>query len=220
MAEIAATRSGRSGRRRFVGIDRETIGPALLVLVLAVLMSVVLPFIDSRTRYHDAVHRGDIAELADGITLVPTPGWDLATGALAGHTRSVVGSTATTELVEGGVNFDVQAAPFAGTPSALLTRVNHISARLHHARGSGASTHRYSVRTRQGAVGVGEDFVGVNKEGSVVAFVFSSHGQATSGSQGQTSREGVEIVVSGPQGQISRRRGDIVAMIHSIRANS
>ncbi|MGZ6691876.1 MAG: hypothetical protein ACXVHQ_31135, partial [Solirubrobacteraceae bacterium] len=60
-------------------IDHRTVKPALLVLALALLMSVVLPSIDSETPYRDAVQRGDIAELADGITLVPTAGWNLAT---------------------------------------------------------------------------------------------------------------------------------------------
>jgi hypothetical protein len=192
------------------GIDPRTVKPALLVLALAVLMSVALPLIDRDTPYGDAVHDGDIAAIADGITLVPTAGWDLASGALAGHTRSPVASTATTELVDGSVDFDVQAAPFAGTPSALLSRVNKINADLEHARGSDAATSdRYAVTTRQGAVGVAEDFVSVDKQGSIVAFVLRSRGQST--------REGVEIVVSGPKGSISRRRDDIVAMIRSIR---
>ena len=204
---------------RFAGIDRRTVKPALLVLALAVLMSVVLPLIDSTTPYHDEVHKGDIAEIADGITLVPASGWDLATGALVGHTRSPVGSTATTELVDGGVDFYVQAAPFAGTPSELLTRVNEISADLNHARGrAAAATHRYAVTTRQGVVGVADDFVGLTRQGSVVAFVFRSREPSTA-SQGP-SREGVEIVVSGPRGSISRRRDDIVTMIRSIRAAS
>lgn len=200
-------------------IDHRTVKPALLVLALALLMSVVLPSIDSETPYRDAVQRGDIAELADGITLVPTAGWNLATGALVGHTRSVVGSTASTELVDGSVNFDVQAAPFAGTPSALLGRVNKISAELHHARGSASATRKYPVTTGQGVVGVGEDFVGVGGQGSVVAFVFGSAAKTTGRSRGQT-HEGVEIVVSGPKGAISRRRGDIVGMIRSIRVGS
>ena len=192
------------------GIDRQTVKPALLVLALAVVMSVVLPFIDSRTPYHNAVRRGDIAELADGITLVPAAGWDLTNGALLGHTRSAVGTTASTELADDSVSFGVQTAPFAGTPAALLSRVDEISAKLHHSRGSTGGTRRYAVTTRQGAVGIGEDFAGVTKQGSVVAFVFNSRGRPTG--------EGLELVVSGPRGQISRRRADIVAMIRSIRA--
>jgi hypothetical protein len=204
--------------RHFTGIDSQTVKPALLVLALAVLMSVVLPSIDSAAPYRHALQKGDRTELADGITLDPAAGWDLGTGALVGHTRSGVGSTATTELVHGSVNLDVQTAPFAGTPSALLARVNRISAELHHARGSGPGTRHYAVTTSQGTVGVGEDFVGVGREGSVVAFVFRASGRMTGGSRGQASREGVEIVVSGPKGPISRGRGDIVAMIRSIRA--
>jgi hypothetical protein len=43
----------------------------------------------------------------------------------------------------------------------------------------------------------------------VIAFVFRL--------RGQTTGEGVEIVVSGPNSQLSRARDDIVAMIRSIR---
>ena len=199
-----------SDRPRIAGIDRRTVLPALLVLALALLLSVVLPSIDSQTAYRDEIHKGDVVEIADGITLVPTPGWDLAGGALAGRTRSPVGTTATTQLVDGSVSFVVQAAPFAGTPSALVTRVNEINDKLEHARGSGSATDRYPVTTRQGVVGVAEDFVGVENQGSVVAFVF--------GSRGPSGREGVEIVVSGPKGSVSRRRDDIATMIRSLRA--
>jgi hypothetical protein len=202
----------RAMARRSPGIDRRTVRPALLVLGLAVLMSLVLPFINSKTPYRHPVRSGEIAQLASGITLVPSAGWDLSTGALLGHTRSPVGDTATTQLVDGGVEFDVQAAPFSGTPSALLRRVKKINAELDHQRGSGAASHSYTVKTRQGVVGVGEDFVGVSRQGSVVAFVFAR--------RGQRAGEGVEIVVAGPKGPIARVRNDIVAMVRSIRATT
>ena len=217
---MAARATATSDGRRSNGIDRRTVGPALLVLALAVLMSVVLPLIDSTTPYHDEVHKGDIVELADGITLVPTAGWELATGAVVGQTRSPVGDTAQTELVHGSVDFYVKAAPFDGTPSALLTRVNQINADLRRSRGRAAeTTHRYAVTTRQGIVGVAEDFVGVGRQGSLVAFVFRPRAASTR-SQGQPTREGVEIVVAGPKGPISRQRDHIVSMIRSIRAAS
>jgi hypothetical protein len=212
-AETAVTEE----RRRFLGIDRRTIAPSLLVLALALVMSFVIPSIDARTSYHDAIRDGDVAELAQGITLDPASGWDLASGALVGHVRSPVGDTAQTELIDGGVEFLVQAAPFAGSTSALLTRINRINADLLHARGRAvATTRRYAVTTRQGAVGVAEDFAGVTKEGSIVAFVFRSRAPSAA-AHGRRAREGVEIVVSGPTGSISRRRDAIVAMIRSIR---
>lgn len=200
------------GRRRLAGIERDTVRPSLLVLALAVVMSALLPWINSKAPYRHPIHRGEIAEIAGGITLVPAAGWDLASGALLGKTRSQVGDTATTELVNGAVRVYVQAAPFAATPSALLQRVKTISAELDHTRGSGSATRTYSVRTRQGGVGVGQDLVGVSRQGSVVAFVFRS--------RGRTAREGVEIVASGPKGLMSRHRDDIVAMIRSVAATS
>jgi hypothetical protein len=218
---LPATTYGRTtatrDARRAAGIDRRTVGPALLVLALAVLMSAVLPSIDSATSYRDQVDKGDVAEIADGLTLVPATGWDLATGALVGHTRSPVGTTATTEVVQGSVKLQVQSAPFDGTPSALLARVNEIDADLARLQGSAvATTRHYAVRTRQGAVGVAEDFVGVHKQGTIVAFVFRAHGRSTS-SQGEPTSEGVMAAAAGPKGSISRRRDDIVAMIRSIR---
>jgi hypothetical protein len=203
--------------RRIAGIDRWTIGPALLVLALAVLMSVVLPWVDSETKYSDAVDQDDVVQLADGITLVPAPGWNLASGALAGQTRSAVGSTGSTELVRGTVRFYVHAAPFDGTASALLTRVNEINADVRAQGRTAQTTGRYTVTTRQGVAGVAEDFVSVSRRGSIVAFVFRSRPQSASSDE-QPTGEGVEIVVSGPSGAMSRRRDAIVSMIRSIRA--
>jgi hypothetical protein len=218
--QTATLESKIGDERRIAGIDRWTIGPALLVLALAVLMSVVLPWVDSETEYSDAVDQGDVVQLAEGITLVPASGWNLASGALAGKTRSAVGSTGSTELVRGNVRFYVHAAPFDGTASALLTQINEINADVRRAQGRTAqTTGRYTVTTRQGVAGVAEDFVSVARRGSIMAFVFESPAQPAS-SDGQPTDEGVEIVVSGPGGAISRRRDDIVSMIRSIRAAS
>jgi ferric-dicitrate binding protein FerR (iron transport regulator) len=218
--QTARLESEAGDERRIAGIDRWTIGPALLVLALAVVMSVVIPWVDSETEYSDAVDQDDVVQLADGITLDPAPGWNLASGALAGETRSAVGSTGSTELVRGNVRFSVQAAPFDGTASALLARINKINADVRRAQGITAqTTGRYTVTTRQGVDGVAEDFVSLAKRGSVVAFVFGSRAE-TASSDEQTTDEGVEIVVSGPGGALSRRRDDIVSMIRSIRAAS
>jgi len=197
------------------GIDRRTVAPALLVLALAVLMSIVFPLLDSETTYRNEVHEGDVAVVASGITLVPATGWALASGALRGHTRTPVGSTSSTQIVDGSVSFYAQAAPFPGSPDALLTRVNRIDDDLERGHGAAAATTgRYPVTTRQGRVGVAEDFVGPDRQGTIVAFVFGQE------PQGQPLREGVEVVVSGPAGPVARLRDDIVAMIRSIRVTS
>jgi hypothetical protein len=204
--------------RRLFGLDVETVGPALLALALAAVMSIVLPSIDDHTSYRDEVHHGDVVRLADGITLIPVAGWDLASGSIAGESRSPIGSTAATELVHGGLRLAVEAAPFAGTPSSLLTRINEIDANLTDAKGRAAEmTDRYAVTTRQGIVGVAEDFVGVAREGSVIAFVFNPVAQSATSPR---TREGVEVLVSGPPDAISRNRDGIVAMIRSITAAS
>jgi hypothetical protein len=219
METRTATFESESGdRRRILGIDRWTIGPALLVLALAVLMSVVLPWVNGETEYSDAVEQGDVVQLAAGITLVPAVGWNLADGALVGETRSAVASTGSTELVRGNVRFSVQAAPFDGTASALLSRIGEINEDVRRAQGRVVqTTGRYTVTTREGVDGVAEDFVSLARRGSIVAFVFGPGPQAAS-SDGPPADEGVEIVVSGPSDAMSRRRDEIVSMIRSIRA--
>ena len=118
------------------------------------------------------------------------------------------------------MRFYVHAAPFDGTASALLTRINEIDANVRRAQGRTAqTTSRYTVTTRQGVAGVAEDFVSLARQGSVVAFVFGSGAQSASSDE-QPTDEGVEIVVSGPSGAMSRRRDDIVSMIRSIRVGS
>ena len=207
--------------RRLFGLDLKTVAPALLVLALAVVMSVVFPLIDSNASYSDEVRLGDVVRLAAGMTLVPAAGWDVASGSIVGETRSPIGSTASTELVQGGLRFDVQAAPFEGTAASLLTRIDEIDANLHDARGRAAeSTARYAVTTRQGVVGVAEDFVGVARQGSVVAFIFRSLARSAPSQGGRRAGEGVEVVVSGPPDAMSRNRDDVVAMIRSIRVAS
>ena len=190
-----------------------TAAPALLVLALAAIMGLLLPAVDAATPYGDTMHRGDVVGVAAGVTLAPAPGWDLASGALVGRTRTPLDSTNSSELVDGSVDLYVQAAPFDGTPFSLLTRIDRIDAQLAHARGQISVTgNRYAVTTRQGVVGAGEDFVGPTRQGSIVAFVFEQ--------PRSSSREGVEVVAAGPSGAISRRRGDIVSMIRSIRVAS
>ena len=100
----------------------------------------------------------------------------------------------------------------------MLTQIDEINADLDARRGSiAATTDRYAVTTRQGVVGVAEDFVGVDKQGSIVAFVFGSRGQSTSSTGDARAWRSSS---AGPNGPISRRRDDIVAMIRSIRTAS
>jgi hypothetical protein len=202
-------------------IEPRTIAPALLVLVLAIVASILLPNLDSRTKYSHQIHKGDVVQIAGGMTLDPAPGWDLASGALVGKTRSALGSSGSSELVHGSVTFFVQIAPFVGTPSTLLTRINKINHDLHRSRGRDAgNTDRYAVTTDQGAVGVAENFVGVARQGTVVAFVIDVRQQQGNGTQPTTVHEGVEIVAAGPMDELSRVRDDVVSMIRSIRTTS
>src|SRR5262249_25122251 len=92
MVTMAAGGNAAGHERRLLGLDLRTVGPALLVLALAAVMSVVLPSIDSRTSYSDEVRQGDVVKIATGITLIPAASWDVASGSIVGDTRSPIGS--------------------------------------------------------------------------------------------------------------------------------
>ena len=92
----AGARVGESGSGRLGGIDRGTVARSLLVVALAVLLSVVLlpqrccPVPPSGPQWRRwRARRRDNPRSPRRV--------DLATGALVGHVRSPVGSTASTD---------------------------------------------------------------------------------------------------------------------------
>ena len=72
--------------RRWLGLDRPTIAPTLTVFALAIVMVVVLPFIDATVSY-DTAKAGDVIEVQGDVTFVPEAGWAITSGIRAGDPR-------------------------------------------------------------------------------------------------------------------------------------
>ncbi|MFD7659409.1 hypothetical protein ACFV4N_35990, partial [Actinosynnema sp. NPDC059797] len=59
---------------RFLGLDRRTFGPGLIVLAVALLLIYGLPALNAAIPWNDEVRAGDVLDLGDGATAVPPVG--------------------------------------------------------------------------------------------------------------------------------------------------
>ena len=70
--------------RRWFGLDRRSLLPALVVFVIAIVLRSVIPWIDQAVPGHDVVRAGDRLNLDRGLTVTPPVGWELVDGLLVG----------------------------------------------------------------------------------------------------------------------------------------
>lgn len=188
--------------RRFLGLDKRTILPAIGILALVVLFASVLPAVNDAVPYDQEVEAGDVFDLGAGVTFVPATGWGIVKGTLTTDSTRSGAKSPTAIVVNGGVTFRVEQAPFTGTPNQLLTVINRTTASLRDNDGFHATGERATVTTNQGEEGVGEEFTGTDSTGVLVAFVFDG--------------TGVKVTAVGPQGAVEEQVQDVAAMIGSI----
>lgn len=193
---------------RFLGLDRRTIAPALLVLALAFICATVIPAIDSAIEADNPVRSGDELNLGKGLTMVPAQDWNIVTGLRVGDETNApaTGATLPVELSNGTVTLKVVVGPFAGTPNALLDQINQVNTELDDIDQFATTGDRVSVTTAQGETGVVETFTGSDVGGKIAAFVHDG--------------TGVEIVVVGLPEDMARHQDDIEAMVESIEATT
>ncbi|MGH3461323.1 MAG: hypothetical protein ACRDP9_07585 [Kribbellaceae bacterium] len=182
-ADAARPRDWVPVERRWLGLDRATIPPALVVLALAILMAVVVPAVDHAVPGGTRVRAGDEVALRGGISFVPATGWILTDGVLRGREpRAGVGSTAT--VTDGPVALTVRTAPFTGTPTALLEQIKDTTDALNGSHGLHITGDVQAVQTAGGQRGVIARYRGTSSDGAIAAFVVDG--------------TGVEVVVTGP----------------------
>lgn len=193
---------------RFLGLDRRTIAPAVVVLALAFVFATVIPAIDAAIEPDNPVRPGDVVNLGKGLTLVPAQDWNIAKGLRVGDETNApaTGSAPPVELSNGSVSLRVVVGPFAGTPNALLDQVNRLNTELDGIDQFATTGDRVSVTTAQGATGVVETFTGSNVDGKIAAFVFDG--------------TGVEVLVVGLPEDMALHQDDIQAMVDSIESTS
>jgi hypothetical protein len=188
--------------RRFLGLDKRTILPALGILALVVIFAGVLPAINEGVSYNREAKAGDVIDLGAGVTFVPADGWGITKGSLSTDKTRSGSKSAIALLVNGAVTFTVQQAPFEGTPNQLLTVINRTTASLRDNQGFHVSGNRRTITTNQGEQGVAEAYTGTDTGGILAAFVFGG--------------TGVKVTAVGPPGAVENQVDDVAAMIGSI----
>lgn len=189
--------------RRWLGLDRRTIAPALVVFALAMLMAVVLPLADSRVANEDAVATGDVIALEGGVTFVPEPGWEIISGVRADDRAPDAGYPSIAILADGDVVFTVRSSEFAGDVHALLDQLKANSAAVEGDDAIKVTGSPEPIATDDGEKGLIANVAGPHASGMIAVFKFDGRG--------------VAVVATGPAELHDFPETAVVNMITSIR---
>ncbi|HTQ16943.1 hypothetical protein [Mycobacterium sp.] len=187
---------------RFLGLDRRTIAPTLVVFALAIAMSVVLPLVNAAVPYHDIVKAGDVMQLEGEVTFVPEAGWGITSGVRAGD-APLSGAYPPTAVVEhGALRFRVHTGLFEGDAHKLLDQIEATSEALNRGRGVRVTGAQKTIVTDHGRQGAVARVSGPHSGGVLVAFVFDGRG--------------VEAVATGPTDISEQEAAGVIRMVRSI----
>jgi hypothetical protein len=195
-----------SVERRWLGLDRRTIPPALVVLALGILIAKVIPAIERAIPYDDQVVAGDVIGVENGVTFVPPTGWGITEGRRVGDEPRGGAFTPSATVEDGDAAFRVTASPFRGDSNALLDQLDELDEKLKDDRGLHTTGPAHAVATGSGIDGVLKRYSGTNTDGLLAAFVADG--------------VGIRAVLTAPPGELADQRQEIDRMIASIRHKS
>ena len=180
--------------QRIFGIDRRTIWPGVVLLVVFLLWSQAMPWIDDQIELDNPIVAGDVINLGNGeVTFVPAVGWDLLSGTLLveGDTTTSVPTSAT--LLSDTVSYSAKSGNWDGTAEELLDQVIDVNESLDDL-GVKDEQDRISITNADGVPGELAYLVGVDQAALIATFVFEPEGGGT--------KIGVEIEVRGEPAQL------------------
>lgn len=186
---------------RWLGLDRRSIGYALVAVGVIALWAWVLPWVDGRVTWDDTTGPDEALQVTDDVSMTVPPGWGVIAGLrTTDETRGGQTSTKQDALVKDGVLFSVLQGSFDESPVRLLDQAQRIT---------GASTSGFEVAgeirdvtTATGLRGVAQEFTYGTGIGSITTFVVDG--------------TGIEIQVTGPRAQVGALQEETDAMIDSL----
>ncbi|GAA0505929.1 hypothetical protein Ade02nite_91120 [Paractinoplanes deccanensis] len=190
--------------RRLLGMDRRTLLPAAVVVLLFVIAVWVVPAIDDRVAVDDPIRAGDVIQVGTDVQFVPVAGANLLAGLRQGQPGPAGIYPGTAAVSYGGVTFEVIADTYRGTPAELLAQIKKTNEGLRVPDDAGfhVTGDPVTITNGSGDHGVAADFEGTNGTGLVAAFVF-----------GET---GVEVEIVGPQQVPEGVTRQVVTMLQSV----
>lgn len=192
--------------QRIFGIDRRTIWPGVVLLIVWALWSQAMPWIDDQINLDNPIVAGDVIDLGGDVTFVPAVGWDLLSGTLLveGDTTTSVPSSAV--LLSETVSYSAKSGNWDGTAEGLLDQVIDVNESLDDL-GVKDEQDRTSITNADGVPGELAYLVGVDQAALIVTFVFEPEGGGT--------KIGVEIEVRGEPDQLKELVEEYAPMIDS-----
>lgn len=199
MTHAATHRHRVPAEHRVLGLDRRTWPPALFVVAVFIVLTIVVPRIDAAIGWDDPVLAGEQLALSDSVVFTPATGWDVEDGYRVGDEGRRSGDAT---VAGEGVTFQVSPDTFDGTPDQLLDQVEKVTSRAVDPtfRVDGDRT---TLSTATGETGIAQPYSSVTGDGLVAAFVLAG--------------TGLKITAYGPPVQMTAAIDDIQAMISSIR---
>jgi hypothetical protein len=184
--------------QRWLGLDKRTLTPAIVVAAIALLLTVVVPLVNRALPQNDPILAGQRLDLGGGIIVTPPVGWELENGIRAGETTTVplTPGTADAAFSGDGVSISIHVAPFTGDTTALLDQVEKVD--------NTVSGRRSTVAAQGGITGLAESYTGVSNDGLVAAYTFPK------------DDIGMTITVTAPAGQLAAHVGQVDAVLHSV----
>jgi hypothetical protein len=189
--------------RRWLGLDRRSIVPALVILGIALLFAGILPAINDTVAYDDETQPGDVMTLGSGITFEPAPGWQVESGVRVGE-ETVSGAAPPVVLSKGGVTVVVQVFPTADDAAAVLKNFEAISGQSDTPPDFAVVSRRVDFSTASGLAGRLEQYEGAGVDGVLAAVTFPENDLA------------LTFAVSGPNGDLDTLGSEIGTMLASV----
>ncbi len=187
-------------KRRF-GLDRRTIGPGLLVAVIALVMATVPTAIDQSVSYDDPIKPGEVIALTGGVTVSPPAGWNVESGVREGSPLAGGRYPQEAKLTDADTVVAIQSAPFTGTSAQLFQQITGFEKAI-SPTGPTVSEGTSTVTTRDGHQGVVGGYAGAGTDGVLAAV--SANGV------------GVQVVAVTPKTADPQTNTDLAEIIQSM----
>jgi hypothetical protein len=193
--------------QRVFGIDRRTVWPGTVLLVVFLAWSQLMPWIDDQINLDNPIVAGDVINLGNGeVTFIPAVGWDLLSGTLLVEGDTTPGIPASATLLSDTVSYSAKSGNFDGTPEGLLDRMIDVNESLDEL-GTKDEQDRISITNEDGVPGQLAYLVGVDQAALIATFVFEPEGGGT--------KIGVEIEVRGEPAQLEELAEEYAPMIET-----
>jgi hypothetical protein len=194
--------------QRILGLDKRTIWPGVVLLIVWALWSQAMPWIDDQVKLDNPIVAGDVINLGNGeVTFVPAVGWDLLSGTLltdGNEDAASIPSSAT--LLSETVSYSAKSGNWDGTANELLDQVIKVNDSLDQL-GVKDEQDRVSITNADGVPGELVYLVGVDQAALIATFVFEPEGGGT--------KIGVDIEVRGVPDQLKQLVEEYAPMIDS-----